>query len=251
MGPDGVFFQTIHGICLLRRDHSVQPIGEPVRALMDTYPVVTSAVLVASERQVRFTATNAAQTAGRILVYDYRIGQWFEWEIQVNPEGTHVVPVSAAHIDDIYYILRSDGVVWWEDVSTHYDNTTYYVPMIVETGDIQPAGPNQWMHVREASVLCEWKDDHRFTASVYYNHNSTIDDTATWSAAEVLLLADAADREQFSYTPPTQKLQAIRFRFESAADGTPVNGQGFEIHSLGLEVALTGRLPQDGQQARK
>lgn len=249
-GPDGIFFQTARGIYLLGRDHAVAPIGEPVRTLLDTYTVVTSAVLVARERQVRFTVMDPGATDGRILVYDYRIAAWFEWRIK-NSGGNIVVPHGGVFVDGIYYILDGDGKVRWEDVSTHYDDTNQWVTRMEETAEIQPSGPLQDMNVRDLVVLAEKIDDHQLNVAVYYDGSSTQVTLTNWDNDALDSLADAADREQVHYNIPRQQPQSIRVRVWDSASGTPTTGAGYEIHALGLEVALPGLLPHDGHQAKR
>jgi len=233
---------------MLGRDYAVAPLGEPVRKLIDAYPVVTSAVLVSGERQVRFTVTNAAKTDGRILVYDYRMGQWYEWKIQ-SSRGDTMAPVGGMLANGTYYILDHTGTVRYEDTTTHYDDSNRWVQMMVETGEIQ-GSVLQWMHVARLAALGERKDAHQLNVAIYYNGSRTAVSLGYKTDAEIQLQREPAALEQIIWRPPTQQMQSFRFRIFDSADGTPTTGAGFEIHALAVEVALTGQRPQDGQQTK-
>jgi hypothetical protein len=249
-GPDGVFFQTDRGIYLLTRSMEVTPIGEPVRTLMDTYSVVTSAVVVTSERQVRFTVTNAAQNDGRILVYDYRIGAWFEWLIQDSDPST-IVPIGGAFVDDTYYIAGTDGKIRYEDKTTWYDDSVTWVPMMVETGAIQPSGPLQWIGIYNICAMCEYKDDHNLSIVLFPNHDATSGGAKLWTNAQLLALTDPDDRMHLLLKPTYPKVESMRVRITDATGGTPTNGQGFEVHGVGIELQIFGGLPRLQKEARQ
>jgi len=246
-GPDGIYFQTSRGIYMLDRSFSVTPIGEPVRPLLDSYPVVTSAVLVSSQRQVRFTVVNSAggATDGRILVYDYRAGAWFEWHIQYRTGGTPptatVVPTGGGLANSVYYIIHDDQP-YFEDSSTYFDDVSIWVESRIKTGVIQPAGPLQWMGVYQITVMAEYKDAHQFHLAIYQNHSATAADSAEWPDATLQLLADPA-RMHVKRKPGgsvSSKVEAIAVEMWDSEDGSPRTGQGFEIHGLAVDLELIG-----------
>jgi len=243
-GPDGIYFQTSRGIYMLDRSFAVSPIGEPVRPLLDSYPVVTSAVLVSSQRQVRFTVTNAAATDGRILVYDYRAGAWFEWHVKYDILGAApetVVPTSGALADSTYYIVHGNQP-YFEDPSTYYDDTTVWAEARIKTGAIQPAGPLQWMGVYQITVMAEYKDDHQLNMAIYQNHSATAADSAEWSDETLQQLADPA-RMHIKRKPGgsvSTKVEAIAVELWDTEDGSPSSGQGFELHGIAVDLELIG-----------
>jgi hypothetical protein len=218
---------------------------------MDTYPVVTSAVIVTSQRQVRFTVTNTAANDGRILVYDYRIGAWFEWQLK-DAVGSTVVPIGGAFIDSIYYIANAvDDKVWQEDTSTWFDDTTVWITMMVQTGAIQPAGPMSWMGVWELGVMAEYKDDHQLNVGIYNDHNESVTQLKAWTDAQLQALTDEADRMHLLIKPTYPKVESVSVRIFDSNNGSPSTGQGFEIHGLAVELSLPGGLPRLEKQARQ
>lgn len=253
--PDGVMYGTSRGIYALTRDQGITPIGEPVRDLTDSYPVISSAVVVPEERQVRFTVHDAAKTDGRILVYDYRIGKWFEWQIKSAADAT-VVPVGATYLkkpgdaSGTYYIIEEDGQLWQEDDSAHFDNATVHVPMVIELGEMQPAGPQAWMRVGSIQVLAEKMSGHGVEVYAAENYGTTPGSpTAAWTEAQVDALADSANREQLSLKPPNQRLQAIRIRIQDTP-GAGGSGEGFVLHAVTFEVGLYGRAARTEAKGR-
>jgi hypothetical protein len=241
-GPDGIYFQTSRGIYMLDRSFAVSPIGEPVRPLLDSYPVVTSAVLVSSQRHVRFTVTNAAADDGRILVYDYRAGAWFEWHVKYDAGSpATVVPTGGGLANSTYYIIHDDQP-YFEDSSTYYDDSTIWSESRVRTGAIQPAGPLQWMGVYQITVMAEYKDDHQFNMAIYQNHSTTAADSAEWPDATLQKLADPS-RMHIKRKPGgsvSSKVEAIAVELWDSEDGSPTNGQGFELHGLAVDLELIG-----------
>lgn len=250
-GPDGVYFQTDRGIYLLGRNHEVSPIGEPVRTLMDTYSVVTSAVVVTKERQIRFTVTNSTGSDGRILVYDYRIGAWFEWHILTTADAT-LVPSGGAFIDSTYYISNAiDDKVYYEDETTWYDNTDVWITMTTQIGAIQPAGPLHWFAAWEFGIMAEYKDDHSLVVNFYNDHSDTASTTKTYTDEQLQALNDEANYMHLLITPDYPKCESVSVRINDAENGSPTTGRGFEIHGIGVEVQIYGGLPRLPKEARQ
>jgi hypothetical protein len=105
VGPDGVFFAgpyentTMIFLCP-RGDSGVIPIGAPVRDTLESYPTITSAVVIQHESQVRFTAIDGSN-GSTVLVYDYSergedgLGTWYVWGITGNV--VHSAPWQGVH----------------------------------------------------------------------------------------------------------------------------------------------------------
>jgi hypothetical protein len=248
--PEGVFFQSSRGLYELSRGQGVASTGEPVRDLLDAYPVVTSAVVVPGERQVRWTVTNEAGNDGRIIVYDYRIKAWFEWQVYRGSRTTFV-PVGATFVDGTYFVTDANGTVMFEDTTTHYDDATNYVPMVIETGEIQPAGVGQWMQVTDVVALCEKVDAHQAKVTFAYDYQATPGSAeATWSAAIIDSMHAPTVREQLARKPSTVRMQSFRVRIEDDTDGTPTTGAGFVAHAITAQVAILPGGPRVEAQAR-
>ena len=248
--PEGVMYATARGIYALTRGQGIEPIGEPVRDLTDAYPVITSAVVVPKERQVRFTCTNASETDGRVLVYDYRVGAWFEWELRADASNT-VVPVGATFVDDTYYVTDSTGQVWYEDEDTNYDSGSLYVTQRIELGEMQSAGPQAWLRCGKVSVLMSRADKHGVKMYLAHDYADTPGTAAAeWTSAEVEALRDAADREQLQLRPAQQKGQSFRLRIEDTDDGSHTTGAGFIFHAATFELGVYERGARIESQGR-
>ena len=254
--PEGICFRTNRGFYELSRGQGISPIGEAVRDFVDDFPVTTSAVVVPEERHIRWTVTNAAGTDGRVMVYDYRVKAWFEWELRRSTDVT-IVPVGATYQSSLtgargtYSVVEADGTVWQEDQSTHYDDATRYVPMVIETGEVQPSGPQAWMSVQEIAALLERVNEHGVRMAIAYNYETTPElAEATWPSAVIESLNNPAVREQLTKKPKTPRSTSIRVRIEDFEDGCSEEGAGFVAHALTFQVAVYEDGPRVESQAR-
>jgi len=144
---------------MLGRNLSVQLIGDPIKDILDQYPVITSAVTVPEKTQVRFTATTSNGAEGVVLIYDYRVNQWMYWSVE-EAGGVQNVPfVSAAMHKGAYYAIESDGTLWKEDVTKWKDDAdSIYYQMNIQTAWLQGAQQSGWQRIYRATALCEQKD---------------------------------------------------------------------------------------------
>jgi len=241
--PAGMYFQSKAGIYALSRDLRVKFAGDRVRDELETYPVVTSATVVASAMQVRFTITNTTGTSGEMLVFDYRIGEWSVWQPK-DSGGNQIAMVGACMHEDTdgverYYAVESDGSVWREDETTWYDDATQYVPLTVETAWLSPAQQSGWHRTREVTALASRKDHHDFSMALFSDFEPTADNTYTWAEATITALPQPAVREQLAAKFPRQKATAIKVRLSDAASASTTTGQGYEV--VGLRLGVRGK----------
>jgi hypothetical protein len=250
-GPDGVYYLGRRCVNLLTEQHQITPIGEPARDILLAFPVCTSAVQVPDETQIRFTLLDAdpvtdTPTDGRVLVLDYRLGEWFEWRpLKVSGATTApILPVGATYLDGTYYLAEGNGVTWYEDTSTHLDDGEIFVPVTIETGEIQPPGPQSHWRLGKLSVLAEYKDDLQITLGLAKDYTATATAAATWNNTQIVALADETSRLQLSLRPRHQRGQSQRVRITTAEGGTVTTGEGALFHALTCEVGIYGGLPR-------
>ena len=223
VSPQGIMFRSKRGIELLPRGGgSVEYVGQWVKTQLATYPDITSAVVDRIKSEVRFTVVDDedSPTVGRILVWNYRVGQWSTW----TAPGYD----SACMWGDTYILgVISGGDVFklgtaWEDPSSAH------IPFTVETGDIRLPGIMRYQRLQRINVLGEFRTPHKLTISVAYNGVDTYDDSSTksWS-----LVAGMPMRQP--YAPPRQKLEAIRVKL---TDDSSTAGEGLALIGLGIQV---------------
>jgi hypothetical protein len=251
--PAGVFFQTLAGLFVLGRDLQINFAGESVRDITEQFPEVTSAVLVPAETQVRFTVRDSAAGAGAVLVYDFSQGAWTRWDVQRRILAPVLLdPVGACMHKDVYYILASNGIVYREDPTTHYDSTNVYVPLRIESGWLQAAQQSGWQRVRQVAASCRRMDPHNLTVSLYQEFDSTTP-TQTFQWAEATISAQKLI-ELVVMRVRQQKCTAFKIAIEDTASAgsavLPAVGTGYECVGFSVELAGKRGLYKPGDQQR-
>jgi hypothetical protein len=235
----GVFFQGQRGIFLLPRGFNVPVfVGAPVEDTLKTYPVVTSATLVAptdgSEITVRFTVIDAAMTGpGAVLVYNLRTNGWIV-DVLSLPATTIVGP----------------GFSWlgkWAQTTaaqttgllngTYEENTTYaegagnsFVPSVLATGDVRPFGVAGYGNFESVLVMGEYRGNANVVVSV--SVDGVTADTYTFAVTS----ADAADGVVYlDVTPKIRKGASLAVTVQDAAIGG-VATEGFIAQAVYIEV---------------
>jgi hypothetical protein len=242
---NGVMYRSPRCFYTLGRDHQLLDVGNPVevRALSDAYPTTTSAVVVPEYQHIRFTVTTTAGGSGRILVYDYGGGNWFEWNVLSNG-GSATAFVGGVYSGGVYYVTDSTGQVWQES-ALYVDDTTQFVEMDIWSGWVQPAGPMSWHRFGMVSPLGERRDAAKLNLRIYTDY----DDTAaaadiTWTEAEIAALPKPTKRlGDLQRVPQVQQGQAMSFRFTDAVGSVP-GSQGFAFAGLGMDVTVMGGAPK-------
>jgi hypothetical protein len=231
--PDGVLFQGKAGIYMLNRGMQVLFIGKAVEDTLAAFPIITSAVLVADENQIRFTcAPSSSSQNGRIIVYDYRIKQWCVWTL---PAGNDKVrPVSACMHNDEYYLLDSNAIVWKYDTSTHLDNTNEWINRIVDSGWIQSGQPAGWQRVRKVAAVLEYKSTNTVRIQAFHDYDdTTADQAASWLTSDIR--ESGSDRMLPKLHIRKQKCSSFKVRVDDTNEGAVGNGESFTVAGFLVE----------------
>lgn len=237
--PEGVFYQGARGIYELTRSLQVQFVGAPVVDQTDAFPVVTSAVVVASANEVRFTVTNVGATDGRVLVYNYLAKAWHVWKLRRAPVfPLTTVPVSACVHDGDYYVLDANGGVWLYDESTHLDDGSLWVALRVRTSPLQAAGVNAWQRVGRVSLLGQRHTACDITLRLYHDFATSSTHSYTWGEVELDAAFEATTRAQVEALNPRQECAALAVEVEDVEPDTPGTGQGLELAGFALELGV-------------
>lgn len=249
--PAGVFFQADAGIYLLTRNLEIQSVGESVRDLIDSYPVVTSAVLVASRYQVRFTlAGSTVGSGGTMVVYDYRLGTWSRW-VLLEDGGAPTRWIGGCMHQGVHYLLSDEGRVAYESSADYRD--TYqgsgdgWISQAIELGWVQLTGQSGWQRawgwVPLLKILGFDPDaplvTFGLTAKLYSDFNDEPDNTITISAADILTYPELP-RVQPMIEVRRQECQAAKLRLETTDPGIGTvdvtSARGFSCAGVTLEV---------------
>jgi hypothetical protein len=238
--PGGVMFRSKAGIYLLTRSLELAYIGEPVEDLVRQYPVVTSAVLVADQQQVRFTCNEASGLAGVILVYDYEKKQWSRWDVTSGEPRGYVPMVSACVHNGVYRCVTAEGLVYREDSATWYDSADQWVTSRGRIAWLQGAGMNGWQRVWSAFLRLEWHDYHALQLEAYHDFEPSAFQTRTWTEDEISEFSGLPDRYQPRLGIERQKCQAISVAWQDNESAHSSTGQGYSISGLSLELGVKG-----------
>lgn len=236
--PMGIVFQSARGIYLLTRGLELQWIGRSVKDVLDTYPTITSGVLVAKQNQIRFTANSAGDAAGIVLVYDYVEGQWSTYRYTIG--GVPGAPIADAVVwQDTYVLATPTGTVVKEDATTHLDASTW-VTMTLETAWVSAAGPLAYHSVRRFSIQGDSHTNHDLTIQVAFDGFSAYEQTKTFAAnGDVTTPGLREDADIVINT--RRKCGAIRFKVNDAtpSGGVAVStGRGASFYVMGIEVGI-------------
>lgn len=224
--PSGLFFKSQKGIYLLSRSLSLSYIGAPVEDYNNLN--LTSAVTVADKNQVRFTSSD-----GDCIVYNYYQKKWSTF--------TNHKALSAVDINDDYYYLRTDNLVYKQNQSFSDNGTP--IKTKIETGWINFAGIQAFQRVYRMLLLGEFKSDHKLKVRVAYDfidaytqevviNSSDVVDSSTYGSYSPYgsePTYGAANQYQVRVDFKQQKCETIRVCIEDIIETA---GQSLDISSL-------------------
>lgn len=255
--PDGIMFQSARGIYLLTRGLEVVFIGKAVQDELDAYPVVTSAVLVAAQNQVRFTCNNTAGTAGIVLVFDYLEKQWVRSKYTDTQAGTYGCPIAdAAMWQGQWTFVTPTGAVFVEDTTTHRDAGTTWVPLSWAIASVAGAGPLGFQRVRKAFLLADRVTDCDLTLAFDYDDKGTFPQSYTWRSDRLMELMNQANvgMRCGSANGANPRCRSFAVRVSDAAPtGTGAvvgSGKGCTFSEVGLEIVPKPGLVRRSARAR-
>lgn len=248
--PGGVIFQSDSDLYNVTRGLEVQWIGKPARETLAAYPIITSAVMVSAEGEIRFTCNNVDGDAGIVLVFDYTRQVWFT---RSYASGS---PITDATIHDGVYYFVTDDTVRYEDLSTHLDEVNgvdTFVPSTVEIQPIAAAGPVGWQRVRIAKMLGKSLSNHALTIEASRDWATTYEDSQAFAAGSAVTTPSEHARAEVALL--VQRRQAVGVKFTDAAPANTTlyplgNGAGFELEGVALLVQPKPGLPRDTSSRR-
>lgn len=231
--PLGLMFKSRKGIYLLNRGLGLQYIGDEVEEFNNL--TVTSAQVVPEDNQVRFTTLE-----GDCLVYNYFVDQWATFD---NHRA-----LSATVVDEQYYYLRADGVVYSENNNTFTDRGSA-VNMVVESGWVSFAGVQGFQRVYRLLLLSEFKSKHKLRIRIAYDFNESFVQEVIVNTEDFTSETPYGGNSPYGEGSPyggdgnvhqlrvdlkRQKCQSIKFRIEEIQDSTL--GEGLSISNILFEV---------------
>lgn len=236
--PPGLVFRSPRGFELLGRGLNVAYIGQPVEDTLAAYPNVTSAVVVPTEQEVRFTCTNDAGTAGVVIVLDYAFRAWYVRDYW-NGVAFAAAFVDAALVDDTYYLVDSSGSVREETTAHAYDDPiaggTKYVSMRAEV-PVYPAGAAGWHRLRKVQVVGESLDHHKLTIAISRDFATSSEQTKTFLDGSTTTTPGPLEAAEVVVKNQKRQAAVITIYDEEPAVQTWTTGKGPSLELLALYI---------------
>lgn len=161
--PNGLMFQSLNGIWILKRDLSTDYIGKEVQ---DYNPqTVTSALNIPGTTQVRFTLNNS-----QALMYDYYFDQWGTFK-NINALASTIYGGLHSYLDPYGRILQETPGKYL-DVSTP-------VTTSLKTGWINMAGLQGYERFYRFYLLGEYISPHKLIVGIGYDYGRGISQQIT------------------------------------------------------------------------
>lgn len=238
----GLMFHSPKGIYLLDRSLSVTYIGAPVEFYNAL--TITSAVVVPSTNQVRFTTSgtvtkdDGSERSDLVLVYDYLMNQWSTF--------TGIAAVDATVWQGVYVWAKATGRTYEEDATTSTDDGAF-VQLRFVTSWISLGQLNGFQRIYRLLILGDYKGSHSLRVRLGYDYrpeytfDQSVDATtvvgpdtwgsdATWGSGATW--GGEYPTEWFRVSPARQKCSAMRICVEDVQ--TTAYGEGFSITGIGL-----------------
>jgi len=240
--PMGIFFKSEKGIYVLNGSLQASYVGAEVEDFNSQ--TITSAVLVASTNQVRFTTL-----AGPVLVFDYFFQQWSTF--------TGLSSKASVIWQGDYVILPITGRVYVEDSSVFTDAKSSY-KLKLATGWIAIDEVSGFQRVSRLFLNGDYKSPHGIRVKIAYDYKEAFEQSLEFNALTGLTLSAYGDSTpygeedvygslgsawRFMLYLKKQKCAAIKIQIEELIVREDQNTeQGFNISDMTLLVGVKSGL---------
>jgi len=264
--PEGLMFQSLKGIWILKRNLTVNYIGAPAEAYNSAN--VLSAIAIPNANRVVFTLDN-----GISLMYDYYVGQWGTYNgiagiSSTVYNGLHTflsAPITVSPPGNISYTTASQ--VYQETPGVYLDGPNPTL-MAFTTGWISMAGLQGYKRAYWLYILATYFSPHKFTIGVSYDFNSSIvqlalvtpgNSTGAWGGDDIWGVADttvtvtqetwggSSSVEQWQINFQYQTCQAFQLTFNELYDATKgiPAGAGLTMSAMELVAGISKGFPRN------
>lgn len=218
------------------------PIGWQVRDTLAAFPYISAAVFDPDSNVAYWAICNTAGSAGRLLVYDTRLNEWFVDNVSAGRA------IKALSLYDGK--LEVDGTMI-ETPGSFADDAGSLVTVIpvLETGDMRPFGAQGWGRIVRTTLLGEARDVSvawTLTLDVSYDSGKTYAEQAQWPVASLAVaIGDAIDGAEHMFVQ--QRVAAVRNRWSWT---TPSPTEGLVFNAQSLEVLPAAGLKRQPNSTR-
>lgn len=249
---DGTMYLGTDGrLYLVQRDLSVVPFGFPIEDTLAAYPVVTSAVAIEDQDQVRLTCNNAAGSAGVVLVWDYVARTWSRFDYWDTSGAGPNAPITSAVMWRGQYVFSfASGYVFKED-QTRYTDVDAWVTLQIETAWMSTTGPQGWQRVRRVQTLGDYRTAHGLTIEQAVDYSTTYQQTTTFAEANVAVNRAKVTVGLGAQNGMNPRCQAYRLRITDTAPAVSGTGEASRWSGFALEVIPRTGVARQGAASRK
>lgn len=225
--PRGLVFQSTKGIYLLGESLT------PMRAPADFTDTISSALVMESKHQVRFTFVND----GGCLVWDYRVNEWSEWTSSTEiGNALHAAIWNGTHHYASSSAVLAEQATWGTAVTYALDVETAWIPVGV------PGIKMGQGKVLFAQLLGEVISACDVRVQVARNYASDANGpiffhSKFWPVTPVTVGGPL----QVRHAPSIRPMEAVKFRITAYASGSTTNpptGGAIKLTGLALQVGL-------------
>lgn len=214
--PFGLMFKSAKGIYLLDRSLAVQYIGADVESSNDFD--ITSAQLMNSVNQVRFTLSNGTE-----LVYDYYYKQW---DVFAGLSANDSVIFQEQHT-----FINSNGDIWQEAPGVFSDDGAI-IPFHLVSNWLSFANIQGFQRIYSFLALGEWKSPHTITINIYSSFGG---DTPTQTTVIPFLTEPTVYQYRVFMNALTAKNESIKIEIIESQDSP---GEGFSLSNMAFIVGV-------------
>lgn len=234
--PDGLIFQSKHGLYLLPRGFGAPIyISGDVQETLATYSIIQSATVCVEssgsssklgESTVRFVCSDAeSPTASRVLVWDLRTRGW--------SVDTYDVTLGIGGMwDDLYTVTRADCTLTSpirQETRSAWGNVGSHAETKLSTGDIRPFGMMGYGDFKQVVLAVEYRDECSLLVDCWVDDEQQ----PTWTVPLPVSSEIAGDLVYLEYNPKQRTGSSIRLDIYDADDGSPAGGtESVVLHAI-------------------
>ena len=232
--PNGIMFKSAKGIYMLKRNFTLQYIGDSVEKYNGER--INSATLHPTLNQIRLITAS-----GIALVYDYYSNRWSTY---TNYRG-----LDSIAFRNEYYFIKADGLVMRETLGSYLDNGNF-ITMRIKSAWVQISGVQGFERFYKMLLLGTYYSAHKLRVAIAYNFNpyyqqsvyidaGALLDTPTYGSGSygtTTPYGGAFPLYQFEVQPKIQKCQS--FQFELTDSKTTTDGASFSLSHIAAEVGI-------------
>jgi len=252
--PEGIFFLSELGFCLLDRKVNVQWVGGPVEDTTTAYPYAHASAVLDDRQWIYWSLTNhpriGQSTAGRVVVYDWGHNVWsvdlVSYQSELGATATFVTSFARTKTD-VLATVQSGANVFLHRAFADVNGAWIFTR--AKTAKLN-LGSNQLYHrARWLTLLGEKRGPHQLTVTVNTFHHAS-----SAPSSQVFTWTDGQTSALISYALKMHLANQKGAMFEiEIADGPdvafPFADDSAQFIGLQLEIGAKKRTHQVAQAA--